>query len=98
MSLEFLRRLSKLHSPLDLTRPADVNSLVVLRAAGMVTAFTLRTPSDDAGPGQEVGRFLALTPDGRQALDGGEAAARRDKECDGRVSGDARHRAPGPPR
>ena len=80
MSIEFLRTLATRHTPLDLTRPDDIHKLVVLRAAGFVTAFTLRPkaaaePEHVAAPA-EVGRFLALTPEGRQALDGeGDRAA-----------------------
>ena len=67
MSIVFLRTLSKLRCPLDLTRPGDINNLLVLRAAGMVAAFTLRAKHPDGDTG-EVGRFLSLTPEGRRAL------------------------------
>ncbi|KQW54335.1 hypothetical protein [Variovorax sp. Root411] len=70
MSIEFLRKLSKLRSPLDLTRPDDIDNLLVLRAAGMVAAFTLR--NNGHGDGVEVGRFLSLTPEGRRALAPGD--------------------------
>jgi len=71
MSIEFLRALSSCHAPLTLTRPADINDLLVLRAAGLVVALTLKP--EVGGP--EVGRFLALTPDGRSALGAAAAAA-----------------------
>jgi hypothetical protein len=64
MSIEFLRTLAECHAPLTLTHPRDVNNLLVLRAAGLVTAFTLKPDAN----GREVARFLALTPDGRSAL------------------------------
>ncbi|RST48584.1 hypothetical protein [Variovorax sp. DXTD-1] len=64
MSIEFLRVLAKHPAPATLTDPHDVDNLLVLRAAGLVAALTFKP---DAG-GREVGRFLALTPDGRSAL------------------------------
>ncbi|MEJ1126057.1 hypothetical protein V9L20_00660 [Variovorax sp. CCNWLW225] len=64
MSIEFLRVLAKHPAPATLTDPHDIDSLLVLRAAGLVAALTFKP---DAG-GREVGRFLALTPDGRSAL------------------------------
>jgi hypothetical protein len=66
MCIDLLLTLSGQHAPLNLTRPDDVRSLVVLRAAGLVAAFTLRPAH--APHGCEVGRFLALTPQGREAL------------------------------
>jgi hypothetical protein len=66
MSIEFLRALSERRAPCDITRPDEINNLVVLRAAGMVAAFTLHAPSRNGKA--EVGRFLSLTPAGRQAL------------------------------
>jgi len=65
MSIEFLRALAKCRAPLTLTEPQDINNLLVLRAAGLVVALTLRP---EAG-GREVARFLTLTPDGRSLLD-----------------------------
>ncbi|MEJ1170733.1 hypothetical protein [Variovorax sp. CCNWLW235] len=64
MSIEFLRVLAKHPAPVTLTNPHDIDNLMVLRAAGLVAALTFKP---DAG-GREVGRFLALTPDGRSAL------------------------------
>lgn len=64
MSIEFLRVLAKRPAPVTLTNPRDIDNLLVLRAAGLVAALTFKP---DAG-GREVGRFLALTPDGRSAL------------------------------
>ncbi|SDH42887.1 hypothetical protein [Variovorax sp. OV700] len=64
MSIEFLRTLAKCRVPLTLTDPQDINNLLVLRAAGLVVALTLKP---EAG-GPRVARFLALTPDGRSAL------------------------------
>jgi hypothetical protein len=64
MCIEFLRALAKRPAPVTLTHRRDVDNLLVLRAAGLVAAFTLKT--DDGR--REVGRFLALTPDGRNAL------------------------------
>ncbi|QGW81872.1 hypothetical protein [Variovorax paradoxus] len=64
MSIEFLRALAKHPAPVTLTNPHDIDNLLVLRAAGLVAALTFKL---DAG-GREVGRFLALTPDGRSAL------------------------------
>ena len=69
MTIELLRTLATRHTPLDLTRPEDIHKLLVLRAAGFVTAFTLR-PRAAEPERAEVGRFLALTPEGRRALDG----------------------------
>ena len=65
MSIDFLRTLAKCRAPLTLTDPEDINKLLVLRAAGLVVAMTLRPVAG----GCEVARFLALTPDGRSALD-----------------------------
>ena len=73
MCIEFLRALAKLPAPVTLTHRRDVDNLLVLRAAGLVAAFTLKT--DDGR--REVGRFLALTPDGRDAL-----AMNGEDECD----------------
>lgn len=67
MSIEFLRALSERHAPCDITRPDEIDDLVVLRAAGMVAAFTLHAHSQNGKT--EVGRFLSLTPAGRQALE-----------------------------
>ena len=64
MSIEFLRALAKRPAPVTLTNPRDIDSLLVLRAAGMVAALTFKSDAR----GREVGRFLALTPDGRSAL------------------------------
>ncbi len=64
MSIEFLHKLSTLHGPLDLTRPDEVDHVLVLRAAGLVSAFTLRYEC----PAREIARFLSLTPEGRVAL------------------------------
>jgi hypothetical protein len=70
MCIELLDRLNRGKAPLTLTEPDDINNLVVLRAAGFVAAFTLRSTQD--GQSREWGRFLALTPAGRAALvDGG---------------------------
>lgn len=77
MCLDLLDRLSHARPPLTLTRPDDLDSLVVLRAAGFVAAFTLRTVQD--GEVREWGRFLALTPAGRAALAGGTG----NSTCDG---------------
>lgn len=66
MSIAFLVQLSSGKAPLTLTRPQEVNELVLLRAAGLVAAFTLRVTED--GETREYGRFLALTPQGRAAL------------------------------
>jgi len=66
MSLQFLRTLAGLPLPATLTRPEEINDLLVLRAAGLVAAVTLKAPGDQ-GAG-EVGRCLALTPQGRAAL------------------------------
>jgi hypothetical protein len=65
MSIDFLRALAKGRAPLTFTDPEDINKLLVLRAAGFVVALTLRPVAG----GCEVARFLALTPDGRRALD-----------------------------
>jgi hypothetical protein len=73
MSIEFLRVLAKRPAPVTLTNPRDIDNLLVLRAAGLVAALTFKP---DAG-GREVGRFLALTPDGRSAL----GAANDDSTC-----------------
>lgn len=59
-------QLSHCDAPLTLARPHEVNELVLLRAAGLVAAFTLRVTED--GRTREYGRFLALTPAGRAAL------------------------------
>ncbi|MDQ0571123.1 hypothetical protein QFZ42_002957 [Variovorax paradoxus] len=73
MSIEFLRALSKCTPPLTLTRPQDVDNLLVLRAAGLVVALTLKPGTG----GREVARFLALTPDGRSALGLADGEAQR---------------------
>jgi hypothetical protein len=65
MSIDFLRTLAKCRAPLTLTDPEEINKLLVLRAAGLVVALTLRPVAGKS----EVARFLALTPDGRSALD-----------------------------
>lgn len=66
MSLAFLAQLSRAKAPLTLTSPQEINELFLLRAAGLVAAFTLRVVED--GRTREYGRYLALTPAGRQAL------------------------------
>ena len=65
MSIEFLRALAKCRAPLTLTDPQDINSLLVLREAGLVVALTIRP---EAG-GREVDGFLTLTPEGHSLLD-----------------------------
>jgi hypothetical protein len=77
MCIEFLDRLSRSKAPLTLTQPDEINNLVVLRAAGFVAAFTLRSVRD--GESRGWGRFLALTPAGRAALADGS----RSSTCDG---------------
>jgi DNA-binding MarR family transcriptional regulator len=64
MSIEFLHKLSTHRGPLDLTRPDEVDHVLVLRAAGLVSAFTLRSEC----PAREIARFLSLTPEGRGLL------------------------------
>uniref|UniRef100_UPI0040394AB7 hypothetical protein n=1 Tax=Variovorax sp. BK018 TaxID=3450241 RepID=UPI0040394AB7 len=66
MSLSFLRTLADSRLPVTLTRPSEINDLLVLRAAGLVAAVTMKAPGDQ-GAG-EVARCLALTPQGRAAL------------------------------
>lgn len=66
MCIGFLQQLSRAKAPLTLTEPDEINMLMVLRAAGYVAAFTLRTAQD--GELREWGRFLAVTPAGRNAL------------------------------
>jgi hypothetical protein len=66
MSIAFLAQLSRSKAPLTLTSSHEVNQLVLLRAAGLVAAFTLRVTEE--GRTSEYGRFLALTPSGRAAL------------------------------
>lgn len=66
MSLEFLRTLADGRLPATLTRPNEINDLLVLRAAGLVAAVTLKA-SQDQGAG-EIARCLALTPQGHAAL------------------------------
>ncbi|MEZ2299234.1 hypothetical protein [Variovorax sp. RCC_210] len=66
MCLEFLQQLSHGKAPRTLTEPDEINTLLVLRAAGYVAAFTLR--SSQNGESREWGRFLAITPRGREAL------------------------------
>ncbi|MGF6347592.1 hypothetical protein [Variovorax sp. W2I14] len=77
MCIEFLDRLSRSKAPLTLTQPDEINNLVVLRAAGFVAAFTLRSVRD--GESREWGRFLTVTPAGRAALADGS----RSSTCDG---------------
>ncbi len=66
MCIEFLQQLSNGKAPCTLTEPEEINNLLVLRAAGYVAAFTLR--SSQKGESREWGRFLAITPEGRAAL------------------------------
>lgn len=66
MSIAFLAQLSRGQAPLTLTQPQEVQELVMLRAAGLVAAFTLH--ATERGQTREYGRFLALTPAGRAAL------------------------------
>jgi hypothetical protein len=68
MSIAFLAQLSRSRAPLTLTltQPQEVHELVMLRAAGLVVALTLRAAEN--GHTREYGRFLALTPAGRVAL------------------------------
>jgi hypothetical protein len=66
MCLEFLQQLSHGKAPRTLTEPDEINTLLVLRAAGYVAAFTLR--SSQNGESREWGRFLAITPSGREVL------------------------------
>jgi hypothetical protein len=66
MCIEFLQQLNRGGAPRTLTEPDEINNLMVLRAAGYVAAFTLR--SSQGGASREWGRFLALTPKGRAAL------------------------------
>ncbi len=64
MSIEFLHKLSTQRGPLDLTRPDEIDHVLVLRAAGLVSAFTLRADC----PAHEIARFLSLTAEGRGVL------------------------------
>jgi hypothetical protein len=64
MSIDFLRELSRYSGPVDLIGPDDVNNVLVLRAAGLVTAFTFRKKC----LAREAARFLSLTVEGRAAL------------------------------
>jgi RNA polymerase sigma-54 factor len=66
MSIAFLAQLSRSRAPLTLTQPQEVHERVMLRAAGLVVALTLRATEN--GHTREYGRFLALTPAGRVAL------------------------------
>jgi hypothetical protein len=66
MSIAFLAQLSRSRAPLTLTQPQEVHEPVMLRAAGLVVALTLR--ATESGHPREYGRFLALTPAGRVAL------------------------------
>ncbi|MDP9929169.1 hypothetical protein J2X90_002023 [Variovorax paradoxus] len=77
MSIDFLHTLAKCRAPLTLTDPEDINKLLVLRAAGLVVALTLRPVAGKS----EVARFLALTPDGRSALDLASARPPRQAEA-----------------
>ena len=78
MSIELLRALADQALPVSLTAPADVEGLVVLRAAGLVAAVTLTPFEDDER--HEIGRCLAITPEGRAALRKGRCEADRGPE------------------
>lgn len=66
MCIDFLVQLSRSKAPVTFVTSDEINTLMVLRAAGLVAAFTLRTRENDQV--REWGRFLALTPEGRAAL------------------------------
>lgn len=66
MCFDFLAQLSRSKAPVTFATTDEINRLMVLRAAGLVAAFTLRTRENDQV--REWGRFLALTPEGRAAL------------------------------
>ncbi|MCB1977848.1 MAG: hypothetical protein M9919_04250 [Burkholderiaceae bacterium] len=63
MPMELLRELARTPLPCTLSEDADIDRLRVLRAAGYVAAM-LPTP----GSQSRLGRVLAITPQGRQAL------------------------------
>lgn len=66
MPMELLRELADRRLPHTLTDPADIDKLIVLRAAGMVAAFVPATGND--GTLRGPARVLAITPDGQAAL------------------------------
>lgn len=70
MCIETLRELSAGARPQTFASDRMVDQLLVLRAAGLVAALVLRAAPSEA---REVARFLAITPEGRRALQTGVA-------------------------
>lgn len=69
MTLQLLHDIAQQRLPMDIMDMAEIDKLRLLRAAGLVSMLITNKPVD-ADPPQWacVGRVLAITPEGVQAL------------------------------